>query len=262
METISSGSAAKHLSGDVDLAAVGALLAEPARTRILLALSDGRALPATTLAAEAGVAASTASAHLGKLLDAGMLAVRQQGRHRYYHLAGAEVAELLETLSRFAPAAPVRSLKEGTRAHALRNARLCYDHLGGRAGVALFAALIRQELVAGGDGRHQLELARLDRLSSRGKDSNYSLTQRGHDRLRELGLELPERPAAQTPVGYCIDWTEQAHHMSGAVARTLTSWMLDQAWLERTPRTRALRITEAGTAGLRARLGVELPSAG
>jgi DNA-binding transcriptional ArsR family regulator len=248
-----------RIPGDVDIAAVGALLAEPARARMLLALSDGRALPASMLASEAGVAPSTASAHLGRLLDAGLLSVRQQGRHRYYHLAGADVAELLETLSRFAPTTTVRSLKEGTQAHALRQARLCYDHLGGRIGVALFGSLIEQGFVTGGNGLHDLDVAHEDRLSSRGRDLNYELTGDGRDRLSQLGVALPEQPATPLPLGYCIDWTEQAHHMSGTVARAIATWMLDRGWVERTRRTRALRITATGFSGLRDELGVQIP---
>jgi len=121
--------ASVHISGDADLAALGSVLGERARARMLLALGDGRALPAGVLASEAGVAASTASQHLGRLVDAGLLSVVPQGRHRYYRLAGPQVAELIEALARVAPAAPVRSLREGTRAHAIRTARTCYDHL-------------------------------------------------------------------------------------------------------------------------------------
>ncbi|MGB9183378.1 MAG: helix-turn-helix transcriptional regulator [Solirubrobacteraceae bacterium] len=257
MTTIGS---ALRTPGDADLAALGAVLAEPARARMLLALGDGRALPATTLAAEAGVAPSTASGHLGRLLDAGLLTVHQQGRHRYYQLAGPEVGELIETLARLAPEMPVRSLREGTRAHALRQARTCYDHLAGRLGVALFAALIDQQLVIGGDGRHHPEQARQDRLSSRGRDISYRLTAGGHQRLLNLGVPLPASAGGELPLRYCIDWTEQAHHLSGAVGRALTTWMLNNAWLERLPRTRALRLTGVGAHELRAQLGVQTPS--
>ena len=107
-----------QIPGDTDIAAVAAVLADPGRARMVLALGDGRALAATTLAAEAGVAASTASAHLAKLVDAELLQVERHGRHRYYRLTGPHVGELLEALARLAPAAPVRSLREGTRAHA------------------------------------------------------------------------------------------------------------------------------------------------
>lgn len=129
------------MTGDADLAAVGAILAEPARAKVLLALGDGRALPASTLAAEAGVAPSTASHHLARLVDAGLLIAESRGRHRYFSLAGPEVGHLIEAIARVAPAQQVRSLRQGTRAHAVRYARHCYDHLAGRLGVAVAEAL-------------------------------------------------------------------------------------------------------------------------
>src|ERR1700753_1454920 len=100
------------VTGDADIAALAALLADPARCKVLLALDDGRALPASVLADEAGVRRSTTSRHLGKLTEAGLLTVQTQGRHRYYRLAGNEVGELLEQLGRLAPTRPVRSLRE------------------------------------------------------------------------------------------------------------------------------------------------------
>src|SRR5689334_20898706 len=126
---------------DADLAAVGAVLAEPARAKVLLALGDGRALAASVLAAEAGVAPSTASHHLARLVDTGFLVAESRGRHRYYRLAGPEVGALIEAVARVAPPQPVRSLRQGTRAHAIRYARSCYDHLAGRLGVAVADAL-------------------------------------------------------------------------------------------------------------------------
>ncbi len=140
------------MKGDADIAKIGALVADPARARILLALGDGRALPASVLADEAGVAASTASAHLGKLVHGGLLTVERHGRHRYFALAGQEVADMIESLAQVAPPAPVRSLREGTRAHAVRYARTCYDHLGGVVGTQLMASLLDRGLLSGGDG--------------------------------------------------------------------------------------------------------------
>ena len=133
------------VTGDADIAALAALLADPARCKVLLALDDGRALPASVLADEAGVSRSTASSHLGKLTDAGLLTVRTHGRHRYYRLAGPDVADLLERLGRMAPQRPVRSLREGTRAARLRSARTCYDHFAGRLGVAIMGSLLERD---------------------------------------------------------------------------------------------------------------------
>src|SRR5215217_3301777 len=171
------------LRGDADIAALGSVLAEPARARMLMALGDGRALAASVLASEAGVAASTASGHLARLVDGGLVEVLPQGRHRYYRLAGPHVGELLEVLARVAPAGPVRSLRQGTQAEAVRTARTCYDHLAGRLGVAIFAALLDAGHVTGGDGRHDPTRAAADRLSAPGKDVDYRLTASGRDAL-------------------------------------------------------------------------------
>jgi DNA-binding transcriptional ArsR family regulator len=123
--------------GDADFAGPAELIGHPTRSAMLLALLDGRALPMSMLAGEAGVAASTASEHLTRLVRGGLLRVRQQGRHRYYELASTDVALALEALARLAPPRPVRSLRAGTRAEALRRARTCYDHVAGHLGVAL-----------------------------------------------------------------------------------------------------------------------------
>jgi DNA-binding transcriptional ArsR family regulator len=239
-------------SGDADLAAVGAVLAEPARARILLALGDGRALPAGVLASEAGVAASTTSGHLARLVDAGLLEVHPQGRHRYYRLAGPEVGEMIEALARVAPPAPVRSLRQGTRAEALRRARTCYDHLAGRLGVAVFGALIERGHVTGGDGAHHLDGA--DRLSSRGREVDYRLTADGRRALTDLGVAVPDGDALR----YCVDWTEQRHHLSGAAGRALLQRLLELHWLRHGDRHRSVLVTPAGEAGLADAFGIKI----
>jgi DNA-binding transcriptional ArsR family regulator len=241
--------------GDADIAAVASLLADGTRARILTTLVDGRALPASLLASEAGIAASTASEHLGKLVDAGLVSVHPQGRHRYYRLAGPEVASVLESLARIAPPMEVRSLKEGTRAEALRRARSCYDHLAGRLGVRVFAALIDDAGVTGGDGVHRLDTDGDDRLSAPGRDVNYELTARGAERLARIGVPLPPARDGSIALRYCVDWTEQRHHMSGVVGRNLLTHLLERAWVERDAKIRALRITDAGRRGLRKQFG-------
>jgi DNA-binding transcriptional ArsR family regulator len=164
------------MSGEADIAAVAELLADRSRSRMLSALADGRALPASRLAAEAGIAASTCSAHLGRLVAAGMLDVEPHGRHRYYRLAGPDVAEVLEVIARLAPPLPVRSLREGTTAEAMRRARTCYDHLAGRLGVALMDALLTAGALEGGDGRFEPGRAGRDRLSAPGSGGRRTPT--------------------------------------------------------------------------------------
>ena len=119
------------VQGDADIAPIAALIGDPARARVLTALTDGRALPASRLAAEAGVAPSTVSEHLARLLAAGLVTMRPEGRSRFYRLASPAVAEALEAISRISPPQPIRSLRQGTYARALREARTCYNHLAG-----------------------------------------------------------------------------------------------------------------------------------
>lgn len=125
------------VGGDADVAAVASLIGEPSRMRVLLALAGGRALPASHLAVEAGLSRPAVSAHLGKLVDDGLITVEQAGRHRYYRLAGPDVASLVEALAQLAPATPIRSLRQGTHAQALRAGRTCYGQLGVRVTQAL-----------------------------------------------------------------------------------------------------------------------------
>ncbi len=238
--------------GDVDLAAVGALVADPGRCRMLLALGDGRALPASRLAAEAGVSAATASSHLGKLTGAGLLTVEARGRHRYYRLAGPAVADLIEALQRLAPVAPVRSLRQGTRARALREARTCYDHVAGRLGVALMAALIDKGHLTGGDGSYDPGLT--DARAGYGHEIDYRLSPGGADFLAEFGLRVPPQ---RRLMRYCVDWSEQRHHLAGGLGRGLLDRLRELDWVRRTDATRALRVTEGGRAGLRATFGVD-----
>ncbi len=246
------------MSGDADISVPAALLGDPARARLLLALADGRALSASVLANEAGVAASTASGHLAKLLAGGMLTVEVNGRHRYYRITDPRVVRAVEALAEIAPSAPVRSLREGTRAHALRRSRLCYDHLAGRLGVALMRALIDDGIIVGGDGTHHPETAPTDRLSAPGHDIDYRLTEAGAVKLAEFGLGLDELRGQPRPlIRYCLDWSEQAHHLAGALGAALASRLFELDWLRRLPAPRAVKLTDCGQAGVAEVFGVQ-----
>jgi DNA-binding transcriptional ArsR family regulator len=224
--------------GDTDLAAVGALLAEPARAKVLLALTDGRSLAASVLAAEAGVAASTASHHLARLVDAGLITVVTRGRHRYFALAGPRVAELIEAVARVAPPQPVTSLRQGTRAHAVRYARRCYDHLAGRLGVAVTDALCGQGV-----------------LTADERPAGYTVTEQGASALAELGINARAGERARC----CLDWTEQRNHIAGPLGRALLTRLLELGWVRRDANTRAVSLTDSGRSSLPVRLGVRLP---
>ena len=234
--------------GDADVSAVAALLADPGRCRVLFALDDGRALPASVLASEAGIAPSTASGHLAKLVDGGLLTVSVHGRHRYYRLAGPHVGARLETLAAVAPATPVTSLRESTRAHALRAARSCYDHLAGRLGVEVTAALVRTgalHVTGDRDGDPPVGV---------GRELTFTLTDAGRERLTAFGV--PVLPTGRHAVRYCVDWSEQRPHLAGRLGRGLLTRLLDLDWVRRADRGRALQVTPAGRAGLEAELGV------
>lgn len=234
--------------GDADIAAVASLLADPARCKVLLALDDGRALPASVLADEAGISRPTASSHLNKLTTAGLLTVETHGRHRYYRLSGPEIGEVLEQLGRLAPSRPVTSLREGTKAARLRSARTCYDHVAGRLGVAVMGSLLEREALVGGDGRYDPRRDAHDALSKPGHDLHYELTDAGRDFLEDVGVEMPtgKRPL----VRYCVDWTEQRHHLSGGLGRAVFDRFLSAGWVKRVPRGRALTVTDAGRTAL------------
>jgi DNA-binding transcriptional ArsR family regulator len=231
-----------RVEGDADIAKVGALVADPGRARILLALADGRALPATVLADEAGVSASTASAHLAKLVAGGLLDAERDGRHKYFRVAGPDVAELMEALARLSPATTVRSLRQSSNAQAIRFARTCYDHLAGVLGTSLMDAMLERELLSDDD-----ELV------------DYRLTDRGVTELGAFGIELAPLRARRRPlIRGCVDWSERRHHLAGGLGAAVTDRMFQLGWLERARRSRAVHVTEAGGRGLRETFGVEL----
>lgn len=242
--------------GDADFTTPAELIGHPARAAMLRALVDGRALPMTMLAAEAGVAASTASAHLGRLVDGGLLVSHAQGRHRYYALASPRVARALEALATLAPPRPVRSLRAGTRAQALRRARTCYDHLAGHLGVAVMTALLERGALVGGDGHHDVTAATRDRLSAPGADREYALTEGGRALLADLAVTLPT--SRRRTVAYCVDWTEQRHHLGGAVGAGLLARFDELGWVHRLERQpRAVDVTDAGRAGFARVFGID-----
>ena len=227
------------------IAHIAALVGEPARTGMLLALMDGRALTARELADAGRVSAATASRHLGLLVAAGLLALERQGRHRYHRLASVEVARLLEGLMQLAvrqTPAP-RPVAVGPRDAALRRARTCYDHVAGRLGVAITGHLLAQGAIAFDD------------------DGGGCVTDRADAVLQPLGLALQEALAPGTgrrlPCRPCLDWSERRPHVAGRLGAMLCAHSLARGWLRRTSGSRALDITPAGAVVLRDWLGVE-----
>jgi DNA-binding transcriptional ArsR family regulator len=211
-----SDTSASYTPADRNLASIANLIEDPARSAMLAALAGGRALPAGELARRAGVQPATASVHLRRLTEAGLIRVRVQGRHRYHEIVNPEVATVLEAIAEIAPPAPVRSLSEHRAACALFEARTCYDHLAGRRGVQL-----RDRLLAAG------AIRRLD-------DRDHELTDRGQDLVDQLGIDLAAlRASRRVFARSCIDWTDRRVHLAGALPAAITSVFLARGWLTR-----------------------------
>lgn len=245
------------IHGDADPAEVAWIFGDPSRVRLLMALVDGRSLPASVLADEAGLSPSGTSSQLARLLDAGVLEVEPSGRHRYYRLAGADVADVLEAMARMSPQRTVRSLRQGTRAQALRSARTCYDHLAGRLGVAVTAALVDREVLIPSDGRRTTVRRAGDALSAQLGTDLYRLGPDPDGVLSQLGVdskgvaESSRRPLLR----FCLDWSEQRHHVAGALGAAICGSFIDRGWVVRRPNQRALDLTDSGRLALQQLLG-------
>jgi DNA-binding transcriptional ArsR family regulator len=222
-----------------DIAAVAAMVSDPARARILWTLADGRGLPAGELAQRAGVTPQTASSHLAMLTRGGFLLMIPQGRHRYYRLANGRVAHLLEAMAAFAPELPKEG--GGRCGPELRLARSCYHHLGGRLAVAMTQAFIdRQWLVEDG--------------------LSYRLTDLGEARFTDLGVDLTRlKRSGKVLARPCLDWSERRNHLAGELGRAVTDCLFENLWIRRVGSSRAVELTTVGENELRRRLGVVWP---
>lgn len=209
-----------------DLAGVAALLGEPARARMLTALMGGRALTATELAIEGGIAPSTCSAHLTRLTQRRVLRVTRQGRHRYFRLFDDEVAGVVEGLMGLAADRPGR-VRTGPSDPALRVARVCYDHLAGERGVWLLEQLRARRLLAGRDG--------------------CAISLAGERFFTDLGMDLDRLGASRRILARaCLDWSERREHLGGALGAALLALVLDNGWAERDPGSRVVTFAASG----------------
>ncbi len=225
-----------------NIAEIAALVGDPARANMLVALMDGQALTASELAYLARIAPSTASGHLAKLAEAGLLAVLAQGRHRYFRLSSPHVARMLEGITVVAAIeAPARYRPRSIRDDALCLARTCYDHLAGRLGVAIADMLVARDHL------------RLD-------DDGGALTGSGAAFLAGIGIDLaaPQRRRGRAYCRPCLDWSERRPHLAGAVGNAIAARLFDLRWIERIKDSRAVAVTKAGRAGLAGSFGIDL----
>lgn len=226
-----------------EFAAAAALVGDPARAAMLTVLMDGRALSATELARAAGIAPQTASGHLTRLAEAGMLAMARQGRHHYYRLASAEIARMLEGIMTIAATSDksrthARPITTGPRDATLRYARTCYDHLAGTVAVSITDRMI---------ARGEIEL----------DDDGGALTESGAARLEGLGVDLQTARKSATRRGGgrifcqpCLDWSERRPHVAGAVGTAMCCAWFRAGWIRRVEGSRAVRLTRPGMAEL------------
>ncbi|WP_084130916.1 helix-turn-helix domain-containing protein [Actinocatenispora sera] len=232
-------SAVPEAVGEVDVAAVARLIGEPARAAMLDALLAGRALAAGELARIAGVSPGTASEHLARLRDGGLVEVVAAGRHRYHRLASPEVGQVLEALALVSRPKPVRTLRQSRTNAALLVARTCYDHLAGQIGVAVHDALVTRQAL------HTVP-------------AGYELTPAGVDLLTGLGVDVPAaRSARRAFARPCLDFTERRSHLAGALGAAICARFLAQGWLvRRATGDRALRLTDGGRRTLADAFGI------
>ncbi|MFF7935895.1 DNA-binding transcriptional ArsR family regulator [Streptomyces sp. SAI-126] len=220
------------------LARLAALIADETRAACLLALLDGRAWTAGELARRAGVAASTLSEHLDKLVAGGLLTQERQGRHRYVRLADARVAHLVEDLAAQVSPNTVqhpRNLRESSAGSAMARGRTCYDHLAGRLGIAVTDALTSRRLLR--------------------QDTGFALTDAGLAWFEAAGISLDRkgrRPLARA----CLDWTERRPHLAGVAGAALCRHALAEGWCVRIGSERAVKVTQAGSLALSELLGI------
>jgi len=227
------------VQGDADIAAAAALLAEPARAALVTAVIADGALPVTDLAERAGIAPSTASEHLSRLVAGGFLDSEKRGRHRYFRLADPAVAAAVEALALVAPQPPVRSLREATRSELLRDARTCYDHLAGKVGVALAQSLERQRVLVRSNG-------------------DFVLGPRAAARLAALGVELAPLEGLRRPlVRGCLDWSERELHVAGSLGAALANRFFELGWVKRRDGNRSVEVTLQGRAAFASEFGFE-----
>ena len=211
-----------------DIARIASLIGDPARANILTALMVGKALTATELAHEAGVTTQTASGHLAKLEEGGLLRARKQGRHKYFTLATSGVASLLEALMGLAADRGHLRSRTGPRNHALRQARICYNHLAGEAGIRLYDSLLAQGFLG---------------LN----DAGLNLTHAGQMFFSELGIDVEILKANRAPLcRECLDWSERRSHLAGSLGREVFDYMKRESWVEVEPGSRVVTFTKTG----------------
>lgn len=229
-----------------DLSRLAGTVGDTRRVQMLALLMEGRALTAKELALGSGIEPATATAHLRRLLDDGLVVSTAQGRHKYFRLADHQVAQLVEALMRVAERRPTLSARPAAP-DPIREARFCYDHLAGSLGTALLAGMRRKGWLLA--------------ASTEAMPKALELTVKGNRALNALGLCLPEvRSRRRQFACTCLDWSERQDHLGGALGAALAAHFTDIGWITRKKHTRVVNITAEGNTQF-SRLGIKLPAA-
>jgi len=220
-----------------DIAFIADLIGDPARSAMLIALLEGRALTAGELARFANISPQTASSHLNKLVEGGLIIANAQGRHRYYQLATPEVVHALEALALLTPK-PLFGLPKPLEE--IQYARSCYDHLAGRLGVIITQALLKQKLI-----KHD--------------ERDYKLTHAGEKFFTTLGIDVRALKTKRRRFAYpCLDWSERIHHLAGSLGSSILSLLLDKRWILCAKQRRIIHLTPQGKSKLNELLKIDL----
>lgn len=220
-----------------NIVGIASLIGDRARAEILTALLGGQALTATELTAVADVTKQTMSAHLAKLVEAKLVAVESQGRHRYFRLADDDVAELLESLMGVAYRTGALRLRSSPREPALRMARVCYDHLAGELGVLACEGMQKRRMLRQGD-------------------SGLELSPAGERFFQELGVDPGPRTARRPMCRLCLDWSVRRHHLAGLAGARLLQRCYALGWARREKESRVVAFSARGEREFRQRFAV------
>jgi DNA-binding transcriptional ArsR family regulator len=230
----------KALNASPNISDVAALIADPSRAAILMTLLGGQTLLASELARIAVVTPQTASFHLTKMVDGGLLVSESHGRNRYFRLASPEIAHVLEALAIVAKPAQVRSLRQSDQTRALRFARTCYDHLAGEVGVAVTSRMLALGWLIP-------------------DDREFKVTDQGAIGLLAMGVDVAGlRVGRRAFARQCLDWSERRYHAAGVLGAAITTRFFELGWIERIPGIRAVAVTESGAEGLLANFDIRL----
>lgn len=231
------------MSEHLNVSPIGHLFGDPVRANILAALLDSHALPAGELAYASGVTKQTASSHLSKLLDGGLVTVEKEGRHRYFRLANEDVAEALERLANIQSLRPTKKKPLSRKGRELQLARCCYNHLAGQLGVAVTQSLQRRSYLVPQE------------------EKQFALSSSGTQWFHEIGVNVGELPPSERGFArQCLDWTERQHHLAGPLGVALLDRFSELKWLVRSRTNRRLEITQLGKTKFQEVLEVDVTS--